>query len=255
VDRHRHPCMSWRPAAPSTTSGAVSRVETLSAAPRTPPPLRLTARGRCSAVLTSGPGPTGLPGGHGAAPAAGCEPGRRTYRALSPHRGSVARHRGAAAAPPRRATGRLVLPPGRWTGLPLPVCPRRGQTADRDRLRRRRGNHGVELPTRHRRGLRRRARCERPARAELQRVDGAFDCPSPVTALRCGSAGGDESRARREADDARFGGPAQARIRSLRLVTVSHFGYDTGRATFRDIVVRTDGERIQVLRPRALPPR
>jgi len=68
----------------------------------------------------------------------------------------------------------------------------------------------------------------------------------PCAAVRQGSAGGDGSRAL-QADHERFVGPAPARIRSLRLVAVSHFGHGTGRATFRDIVVRTGGERIQVL--------
>ncbi|WP_433284855.1 DUF3047 domain-containing protein [Pseudonocardia sp. CA-142604] len=89
----------------------------------------------------------------------------------------------------------------------------------------------------------------------LQPEDDAFDCPVPGwtethVPVRRGPAG--LGRWRREsravqADHERFIGPAPARIRSLRLVAVSHFGHGTGRATFRDIVVRTGGKRIQVL--------
>lgn len=49
------------------------------------------------------------------------------------------------------------------------------------------------------------------------------------------------------ADHTRFVGPPPARLASLRLVAVSHFGHGTGRAVFRDVVLRTGGRSIQVL--------
>ena len=159
--------------------------------------------------------------------AAGCEPGRRTHRALSP------------IADPWLATAerRLlhpVVPPAGWSYLLAagPAGIYRSALAE--------GRPLIEIVCDDDVGIiggaayatsarsSPRARCERPARAELQRWTTPSTAPSPVTALRCGSAGGDESRARCEADDERFVGPAPARIRSLRLVTVSHFGHGTG---------------------------
>ncbi len=49
------------------------------------------------------------------------------------------------------------------------------------------------------------------------------------------------------ADHERFVGPPPPRIESILLIAVSHFGHGSGRATFRDIVLRTGTERIQVL--------
>ncbi|WP_433272712.1 DUF3047 domain-containing protein [Pseudonocardia xinjiangensis] len=91
----------------------------------------------------------------------------------------------------------------------------------------------------------------------LEPEDDTFGCPVPGRAgrethipVRRGPAG--LGRWRREcravrADHERFVGPAPARIRSLQLVAVSHFGHGTGRATFRDIVLQSGGRRIQVL--------
>lgn len=91
----------------------------------------------------------------------------------------------------------------------------------------------------------------------LQPEDDVFDCPvrgwsarETHVPVRRGPAG--LGRWRREsrdvwADHHRFMGPAPQRISSIWLIAVSHFGHGTGRATFRDIVLRTGGERIQVL--------
>ncbi|HET6259132.1 DUF3047 domain-containing protein [Pseudonocardia sp.] len=91
----------------------------------------------------------------------------------------------------------------------------------------------------------------------LQPEDDTFDCPVPGWTehethlpVRRGPAG--LGRWRRETravrvDHERFMGPAPTRIRSLRLVAVSHFDHGCGRATFRDIILRSGGHRIQVL--------
>jgi hypothetical protein len=114
------------------------------AAPRTPPPLWSSARGRCSSVSTSASEPTGparsprfrvppvaappdatrVIGGHGAALAAGCRSGRGP------------RHAPAGISDPRPATAKrrllhptvppaVVLPAGRHQPGHLPACPRR----------------------------------------------------------------------------------------------------------------------------------
>jgi hypothetical protein len=91
----------------------------------------------------------------------------------------------------------------------------------------------------------------------LQPEDDAFDCPvrgwtdrETHVPVRRGPAG--LGRWRREsrdvwADHERFIGPAPARITSIWLIAVSHFGHGSGRATFRDIVLRSGEQRIQVL--------
>lgn len=87
--------------------------------------------------------------------------------------------------------------------------------------------------------------------------DDAFDCPvrgwtdrETHVPVRRGPAG--LGRWRREsrdvwADHARFMGPPASRVTSIWLIAVSHFGHGTGRATFRDIVLRAGGKRVQVL--------
>jgi hypothetical protein len=87
--------------------------------------------------------------------------------------------------------------------------------------------------------------------------DDAFVCAARAHAehavhvpVRRGPAGlGHWRRERRDvwADHARFVGPPPARLAALRLVAVSHFGHGTGRATFRDVVLRTGDRAVQVL--------
>lgn len=87
--------------------------------------------------------------------------------------------------------------------------------------------------------------------------DDTFNCPvrdrthrETHVPVRRGPAG--LGRWRREcrtvhADHERFMGGAPARIAAVWLIAVSHFGHGTGVATFRDIVLHSGGERIQVL--------
>jgi hypothetical protein len=87
--------------------------------------------------------------------------------------------------------------------------------------------------------------------------DDAFVCPARSHAehaahvpVRRGPAGlGRWRRERRDvwADHERFVGPPPARIAAVRLVAVSHFGHGTGRAVFRDVVLRTGGRSVPVL--------
>ncbi|GAA1282177.1 hypothetical protein GCM10009609_53370 [Pseudonocardia aurantiaca] len=91
----------------------------------------------------------------------------------------------------------------------------------------------------------------------LEPEDDTFVCPARAhvehaahVPVRRGAAG--LGRWRREtrdvwSDHGRFVGPSPARLASLRLVAVSHFGHGTGRAAFRDVVLNTAGRRIQVL--------
>jgi len=48
-------------------------------------------------------------------------------------------------------------------------------------------------------------------------------------------------------DHDRFVGPPPARIEAVGLIAVSHFGHGSGRAKFRDIVLRTRDEHMRVL--------
>lgn len=91
--------------------------------------------------------------------------------------------------------------------------------------------------------------------ATLAPDDDTFACPvrgdrEIHVPVRRGPAG--LGRWRREsrdiwADHHRFVGPPPARVEAVWLVAVSHFGHGSAHATFRDIVLRSGAEHIQVL--------